>query len=255
MIEAPDLKAPGILHGFFTRCGGHSTGLFASLNCGMGSGDDKAVVRRNRTVVADEMGVAEPRLITVHQMHSAEVAVVVRPWDEGARPKADAMVTAEPGIALGVLTADCGPILFADGAARVIGAAHAGWKGALAGITGQTLAAMEALGARRSRIVAILGPAISATAYEVGPEFPQRFTDADPANRRFFMAAARPGHSMFDLPAYLVHRLQAEGAGRVVDLACCTFTDEARFFSYRRATHRAERDYGRQISAIALSPK
>jgi YfiH family protein len=252
MIEVQDLKAHGVAHGFFTRQGGHSKGIFASLNCGMGSGDDKATVTRNREVVAERLRISETALVTVYQMHSATVAVVTRPWDEGARPKADAMVSATPGLALGVLTADCGPILFADHAARVIGAAHAGWKGALAGVTGRTLEAMESLGARRSRVVAVLGPTISAKAYEVGPEFPARFIDVDPANRGYFTPAERPGHSMFDLPGYLAHRLRSEGAGQVIDLARCTFSDEDSFFSYRRSTHRSQRDYGRQISAIAL---
>ncbi len=252
MIEAPQLGARHIRHGFFTREGGHSTGLFTSLNCGMGSGDDRVTVRRNRAIVAEALGVAEPRLLTAHQHHSADAVAITEPWQVDQRPMADAMVSNVPGIGLGVLTADCAPILFADMEARVIGAAHAGWKGALAGVTGRTLTAMEALGATRDRIVAVIGPAISQAAYEVGPEFPERYLEDDTRNARFFAPSRRPHHSLFDLPAYLAARLQAEGAGEAVNLAVCTFMDEQRFFSYRRTTHRHERDYGRQISAIAL---
>lgn len=252
MIAAPLLDAKHIRHGFFSREGGHSTGLFASLNCGMGSGDDKETVRRNRSIVAQALGVDEPRLVTVHQHHSADTVAVTEPWPMNRRPMADAMVTDVAGMALGVLTADCAPILFADMEARVVGAAHAGWKGALAGVTGGTLAAMEALGARRARIVAAIGPSISQAAYEVGPEFLERYLEDDAGNARFFKPSRRPHHSMFNLPAYLAARLRAEGVGEVTDLAVCTFGDEARFFSYRRTTHRRENAYGRQISAIAL---
>jgi len=252
MIASPLLGATHIRHGFFTRQGGYSSGLFASLNCGMGSGDDKDIVRRNRIIVAQALAVDEPRLVTVHQHHSSDAVAVTEPWPMDARPMADAMVTDVAGLALGVLTADCAPILFADSQARVIGAAHAGWKGALAGVTGRTLAAMEALGAKRARIVAAIGPTISQTAYEVGPEFPERYLEEDAGNSRFFKPSQRPHHAMFDLPGYLAARLRAEGVGEVADLAICTFSDERRFFSYRRTTHRRERGYGRQISAIAL---
>lgn len=253
MIAAPLLDARHIRHGFFSREGGYSTGLFASLNCGMGSGDDRVTVRRNRAIVAAALGVAEPRLLTAHQHHSADAIAVTEPWPAEARPMADAMVTNVAGVALGVLTADCAPILFADVEARVIGAAHAGWKGALAGVTGRTLAAMEALGAKRARIAAAIGPTISQAAYEVGPEFPERYLEEDADNARFFKPSRRPHHWMFDLPGYMAARLAAEGVGAVADLSICTFGDEARFFSYRRATHRRERQYGRQMSAIALS--
>jgi YfiH family protein len=252
MIAADALRLDGLTHGFFTREGGHSTGLFASLNCGMGSGDDRDTVTRNRTIVAERLGVAPDHLLSAYQVHSAEAAVVTGPW-HGERPKVDGLVTRTPGVALGVLTADCGPVLFADPQARVIGAAHAGWKGALTGVTTATLQAMEGQGAKRSRIIAVIGPMISQAAYEVGPEFPARFTEADPANARYFSPSSRPGHSMFDLPLYLADRLTAEGVGRVVNLSLCTFSDEWRFFSYRRATHRNEKDYGRLISAIALT--
>jgi YfiH family protein len=254
MISAEALELDGVTHGFFTREGGHSTGLFSSLNCGLGSGDDRDAVMKNRALVAERLGVEPQSLLSAYQVHSAEAAVVAGPWpEEGERPKVDALVTRTPGVALGVLTADCGPVLFADRQARVIGAAHAGWKGALTGVTARTLALMEEQGADRRRITAVIGPMISQAAYEVGPEFPARFTEADPANARYFIASSRPGHAMFDLPRYLEDRLRAEGAGSVVNLSLCTFSDERRFFSYRRATHRREQDYGRLISAIALT--
>ena len=254
MIAADALRIDGLTHGFFTREGGHSSGLFSSLNCGMGSGDDRETVLKNRALVAERLGVAPDCLLSAYQVHSAEAALVTGPWTQDAdRPRVDGLVTRTPGVALGVLTADCGPVLFADPEARVIGAAHAGWKGALAGVTTRTLALMEAEGARRDRIIAVIGPTISQAAYEVGPEFPALFTAADPANARYFAASERPGHAMFDLPLYLAHRLGAEGVGTVVNLSLCTFGDERRFFSYRRATHRREKDYGRLISAIALT--
>ncbi len=253
MIEADALKLDGISHGFFTRQGGHSGGIFSSLNCGMGSGDERQSVHRNRADVAERLGVPVPNLLSAWQVHSAEAALVAGPWEGEERPRVDGLVTTTPGVALGVLTADCGPVLFADPEARVIGAAHAGWKGALTGVTTRTLSLMEEQGARRARITAVLGPMISRAAYEVGPEFPARFLEADAANARYFTASARPGHFMFDLPAYLTDRLRNEGVGNVVNLSLCTFSDEQRFFSYRRATHRHEKDYGRLISAIALT--
>ena len=252
MITAQVLASANIAHGFFTREGGHSTGLFTSLNCGLGSGDDKDIVRRNRAVAAAALGVGEPSLLSAYQVHSAEALHVDKPWDMADRPKVDGLVTATPGLAIGILTADCGPLLFADAHAGVIGAAHAGWKGALTGITEATLAAMEKLGAKRQNITAVIGPMISKMAYEVGPEFAERFTEQDKANARYFTPSPRPRHAMFDLPAFLEDRLRREGAGHVVNLALCTFAGEQRFFSYRRATHRSERDYGRQISAIVL---
>lgn len=252
MIVAEHLRLPGIAHGFFTRQGGHSDGIFASLNCGLGSGDDRDCVLRNRAAVASSLGVAAEGLITAHQVHSAEAVTVEEPWPHEGRPRADAMATRKPGIALAVLTADCGPVLFADGEAGVIGAAHAGWKGALAGVTESTLLAMERLGARRQRITAVIGPSISRLAYEVGPEFPAPFLEEDKSNRDFFRPSGRAGHTLFDLPGYLARRLAREGVGQIADLGLCTFGDEDRFYSYRRATHRSEKDYGRQISAIAL---
>jgi YfiH family protein len=253
MIETDALKVKGIRHGFFTREGGHSHGIFASLNCGLGSGDDRETVHRNRALVADALGVEEDRLLTAYQAHSPTAIEVAAPWNTEGRPKADGLVTAVPGIAIGVLTADCAPILFADAEARVVGAAHAGWKGALSGIGETTVAAMERLGAQRRRIVAAIGPTISQQAYEVGPEFVARFLDADPGYAHYFSASHRKGHGYFDLAAYLGDRLRGQGLASVVDLRLCTFSDEQRFFSYRRTSHRAEGDYGRQISAIALS--
>ena len=253
MIASDALALDGISHGFFTRQGGHSTGLFDSLNCGMGSGDDKHTVVKNRATVAGKLGIAPDCLLSAWQVHSPDAMVVSEPWQGEDRPRVDALVTRTPGLGLGVLTADCGPVLFADPQAKVIGAAHAGWKGALTGVTAKTLAAMEEQGADRANVTAVIGPMISRAAYEVGPEFPGRFTDADPANARYFTPSARAGHFMFDLPAYLADRLRAEGVGTVVNLSLCTFSDEARFFSYRRATHRNEKDYGRLISAIALT--
>jgi YfiH family protein len=253
MIESDALRLGGISHGFFTREGGVSGGVFASLNCGMGSGDARDSVLENRARVAGRLGVRPECLLSAWQVHSAEAAVVTGPWQTEERPRVDALVTRTAGVGLGVLTADCGPVLFADPQARVIGAAHAGWKGALTGVTTRTIDVMEEQGADRSRIIAVIGPMISKAAYEVGPEFPGRFTEADPLNARFFTPSSRSGHSMFDLPAYLEHRLRSAGVGRVVNLSLCTFGDEQRFFSYRRATHRNETDYGRLISAIALT--
>ena len=254
MIEAPELSTlKPIRHGFFTRAGGVSTGLYASLNCGLGSEDDKAAVRENRSRAAARLAVPAERLVTAWQYHSADVLSVSAPWDTAAPPKADGLVTATPGLALGILTADCAPVLFADAEAGVIGAAHAGWQGALNGVTDATLAAMEALGGARQRIVAVIGPTISANAYEVGPEFVARFEAQDLDNQRFFRASEKPGHAWFDLPGYLVQRLTAAGVGQAINLDLCTYANADQFFSYRRCTHRREAGYGRQISAITLS--
>ncbi len=243
-------RPAGIRHGFFTRKGGVSDGIYAGLNVGVGSADDPASVTENRRRVAASLGVGPDRLATLHQVHSPDAIVVREPFS-GTRPKADAMVTDTPGIALGVLAADCGPVLFADPEARVIGAAHAGWKGAFTGVLESTVEAMERLGARRERIVAALGPAIAAGNYEVGPEFVDRFVAADPANERYFTPSKNAGHAMFDLNRYTLDRLAAAGVEAEM-LDRCTYGDEALFYSYRRATHRGEPDYGRQISAIVM---
>jgi YfiH family protein len=252
-ISAPllDRFVPhGVRHGFFTRRGGVSKGLYAGLNTGVGSDDDKAAVTENRRRVAAWLGAAPDRLVTLHQVHSPDAIIVREPF-AGDRPKADAMVTDRPGLMLGVLAADCGPILFADGEAGVIGAAHAGWKGAFTGVLEATIEAMEGLGAQRERITAVLGPSISADNYEVGPEFVARFIETDGANTAYFVPSARDGHAMFDLNRYTVDRLARAGVDAAM-VGLCTYADEDRFYSYRRATHRAEPDYGRQISAIML---
>jgi polyphenol oxidase len=252
MIQADSLKLPGISHGFFTRSGGQSTGIFSSLNCGFGSGDDMELVRENRAIVARQLGVEASHLITAHQVHSADAIAVTAPWTMEDRPKLDGLATKTKNIGLGTLTADCGPVLFADAEAGVVGACHAGWKGALTGVTEATLVAMEQLGARRANTIAVIGPMISKLAYEVGPEFPNPFLQQDSAHAQYFTPSPKAGHFMFDLPLYLEHRLQREAVGVVQNLNLCTYSDEAQFFSYRRATHRNEKDYGRLISAIAL---
>jgi polyphenol oxidase len=250
MIKAQPLVLPGIAHGFFTREGGHSTGIFSSLNCGLGSGDVE-VVKANRHDVAFNMGVAPSHLVSAYQVHSAAVAVVDKPFVE--RPKCDGLVCNVRGLALGILTADCGPILFADHAAGVIGACHAGWKGALTGVADNTILAMENLGADRKNIVAVLGPTISKTNYEVGPDFPNPFLEQNSQHQKYFTPSVNSRHYMFDLPAYLVDRLKGQAIAAVHDLALCTYADQKRFFSYRRTTHLGEQDYGRLISTIVLS--
>jgi len=251
-IEADALKLDGLAHGFFTRRGGVSEGIYGSLNIGLGSDDEREKVLENRKRVAAAFDVGSEKLVSPYQIHSPDVISVTGPWQEEADRKADALVTATPGLAIGVSTADCGPVLFADPQTRVIGAAHAGWKGAFGGVLQNTVAAMEALGASRGNIVAVLGPTISQAAYEVGPEFRERFLSETGENSRYFIASSRPGHFMFDLPAFVTDTLGDLGLQLVADMALCTYADEDRFYSYRRTTHRNEPDYGRQISAIAL---
>jgi polyphenol oxidase len=252
MLKANSLSAlSGVRHAFFTRDGGVSDGIYASLNGGQGSDDAPDRVRENRARMAGALGVAPDRFITAYQIHSPDVIIAEEPWAHDARPRVDAIVTRVPGLGIGVSTADCGPILFADAEARVIGAAHAGWKGALTGVLEATITAMEGLGAQRGRIAAALGPMIRQPSYEVGPEFVARFRAADGGNARFFVPSARPDHAMFDLAGYIAARLERAGIDRIEDLAVCTYAD-SRFFSYRRATHRADPDYGRHINAIAL---
>ena len=251
LIEAPELSSfPRIRHAFFTREGGVSEGIYASLNGGLGSADDPGHVRENRRRMAEQLGVLPGNLVSLHQTHSPDCLTVAAPWPDGPRPKGDAMATATPGIALGISTADCGPVLLADPEAAVVGAAHAGWKGALGGVIEATVARMEQLGATRGNIVAVLGPTLGRDAYEVGPEFPARFLDADPANAAFFRPAERAGYAMFDLPAYIGSRLARLGIAQHAVLDLCTYSNEHRFFSYRRSVHRKEPDYGRLISAI-----
>ncbi len=238
----------GVTHGFFTRQGGVSTGIYAALNGGQGSQDTRAAVAENRARIAAHLGVE--RLVSVHQVHSDRVEVVSGAW-EGARPRADAMVTGRAGLGLAILIADCAPVLFADRAAGVVGAAHAGWKGALAGVLEATVSAMAGLGAERGRIAAVVGPAISQRAYEVGPEYVERFLDDDPEHARFFAGGAGD-RAMFDLPGFCLHRLREAGVGSAEWTGHCTYSDAGRFFSYRRATHARETDYGRLVAAIAL---
>ncbi|MFN4354719.1 peptidoglycan editing factor PgeF [Parvibaculum sp.] len=243
-----------IRHGFFTREDGVSKGIYASLNCGYGSDDVPENVRENRARVAEKLSVEREKLLTVYQIHSPAVAEVTEPWTPDTAPQADAMVTATHGIALGILTADCAPVLFADKKARVIGAAHAGWKGAVTGVLETTIETMLRLGAERQNITAAIGPCISKEAYEVGPEFHERFLSDSDANGRWFGPSEHPGHFMFDLPGYVASRLEACEIGTVAALGHCTYQDERRFFSFRRTTHRKEKDYGRQISALMLRP-
>lgn len=246
-ITHPALQ--GTEHGFFTRKGGASSGVFAGLNCGFGSSDQQDIVGINRERVADALNVSYDRLVGVHQIHSATVVPVMDALHY--HPKADGLVTATSGVALSVLTADCQPVLFADQKAGVIGAAHAGWKGALHGVLEETVQQMEALGAARANITAVIGPSISQRNYEVGPEFRAQFLKVDSRHRRFF-AAGKEGKFQFDLPAFGVARLQAFGVGKVSWTRHCTYADAKRFYSYRRSVHKNEADYGRLISAIRL---
>ncbi len=249
MLEIITSAALTPRHGFFTRNGGASSGIFAGLNCGYGSSDQSEIVAINRARVAEAMGVPDANLISLHQTHSATALAVTGPLT--TRPEADAMVTATKGLALGILTADCQPVLFADASAGVIGAAHAGWKGAKDGVLEATLSAMQDMGATRGNIVAVIGPCISQSAYEVGPEFFEQFTDDDPQTRRFF-ANGRGDRMLFDLPSYGLWRLRAAGVGHAEWCGQCTYAQPDRFYSYRRTTHENAADYGRLMSVIRL---
>jgi YfiH family protein len=254
MIQARSLSAlAGIRHGFFTRAGGVSEGIYASLNGGIGSRDDPAKVAENRARMAAALGVRGEHLLTAYQTHSTDVVMAGAPWDREARPRADAIVTRRRGIAIGVTTADCGPVLFADAQAGVIGAAHAGWRGALGGILEAAIQAMEDLGAQRSRMTVALGPMIRQLNYEVGPEFVAQFETADRGNRGFFVPSNRAGHARFDLAGYIAARLRCQGIDRIEDLGRCTYASPAEFFSYRGSSHRGEPDYGRHVNAIVLA--
>lgn len=242
----------GARHAFFTRQGGVSDGLFGSLNCGLGSRDDRAKVARNRAIATEHLGLAADRLVTCHQVHGTEVITVERPWPYEDSPRADAMVTSAPGIAIGVLAADCAPVLFRDPEAGVIGAAHGGWRGTLSGVMEATVAAMARLGARPDRVQAGIGPCIAQPSYEVGAEFRDTHAAADPDSAGFFAAGRRPGHFQFDLPGYIEHRLSRMGLAAVENSGRDTASEETWFFSYRRACLRGERDYGRGLAAIAL---
>ncbi len=248
VIAAKALAA--VPHGFLGRRGGASTGVFAGLNVGLGSADDREAVRENRRRATAAVAPGA-ELVTLHQVHSPTAIRVTAPFGDDQRPHADALVTDRPGLALGILTADCTPVLFADASAGVIAAAHAGWKGALGGVVEATIAGMEALGARRARIVAAVGPTIARKSYEVDEAFFRRFAEADPQNERFF-SDGRPRHYQFDLEGYVVSRLAEAGLARIEALGLDTYSDPERFFSYRRSTHTREGDYGRQMSLIAL---
>ncbi|NRP11299.1 Laccase domain protein YfiH [Aliiroseovarius sp. xm-m-379] len=255
ILSSDALRSDALRHGFFTRKGGASSGVYRGLNCGSGSQDQSELVKINRDRVAAAMEVAPAALCGVFQVHSADVATITAA-QVGDKPQADALVTATPGLALTILTADCQPVLFADAKAGVIGAAHAGWKGALDGVLENTIAAMEALGATREGIHAVIGPCISQRNYEVGAEFFDRFTAIDPSYGQFFVPGQdTPGQDkrmMFDLPGFGLHRLKAAGVGQASWVGHCTYEDEDRFYSYRRACHRNEADYGRLISSIRL---
>lgn len=252
-LRAEALALPGVAHAFFTRRGGVSTGVYASLNGGVGSRDEPDAVRDNRARMAAALAIAPDRLAVPYQVHSPDVLAISEPFAAEARPRCDALVTATLGLGLGVTGADCGMILFADPLARVIGAAHAGWKGALTGVIEATVAAMGGLGARPERICAALGPCIAQNSYEVGPEFVAAFAAADARSGRFFVPSVNPERAMFDLHGYVAERAARADVGRFEDLGLDTYADEARFFSYRRTTHRKEPDYGRLVAAIAIA--
>ncbi len=251
-LQSPLLSAiPGLRHAFFSREGGVSDGIYASLNVGLGSNDDPAAVAENRRRMAEQMGVPPSHFLGVHQIHSPDAVVATGPWQGTSRPRADAVVTRTKGLAIGITAADCGPLLLVDPDARVIGAAHAGWKGALTGIVESTIEAMEKLGAERAGIVAAIGPLIRQPSYEVGNEFVERFMEEDAENTLFFLPAAREGHAMFDLAGFIRKRLENAGVLVIDDIGIDTYSDE-RFFSYRRSVHRKEPDYGRHVHAIVL---
>jgi hypothetical protein len=253
MLQAALLgKLARIRHGFFTRVGGVSQGVYATLNGGVGSNDAPDKVAENRARMAVALGVAPDHLLTAYQIHSPDVVVADKPWSRENRPRADAIVTRTPRLAIGVSTADCGPLLFADNEARVIGAAHAGWRGAFTGVIEAVIAAMEKLGADRAHIVAALGPTIRQPNYEVGPEFVERFLAADRDNARFFAPSERAGHAMFNLPGFIATRIERAGIVQFEDLGLCNYAEPERFFSYRRTTKNGETDYGRHVNAIAL---
>jgi YfiH family protein len=253
-LEARSLAAlDGVRHAFFTRAGGVSQGLYATLNGGIGSNDKPEHVAENRNRMAQALGVTPEHFLSLYQVHSPDVVVAEQPWPREARPRADAMVTRVPGLALGISTADCGPVLFADAQARVIGAAHAGWRGALTGVLEATVAAMAKLGARRDRLVVALGPMIRQASYEVGPEFVERFTAADPDNGRYFAEHHGEDRRRFDLAGYVTQRLARAGIAQIEDLGFDTCAEPDRFYSYRRSTLLREPDYGRHINAIALA--
>lgn len=243
-----------VSHGFFTRVGGVSKGIYEGLNVGLGSDDDRSQILENRKRVAEALGANDMGLVTPYQVHSADVLLVDERWDNDARPEVDGLVCTTPDIAIGVLTADCGPVLFEDALNGVIGACHAGWKGATGGVLENTIVAMEVVGAERDQIKAVLGPTISVKNYEVGPEFVERLMDMDGENKVWLKPSEKKQHAMFDLPGYIINRLKSEEVSASWT-GHCTYDDEAQFFSYRRKTHCGEADYGRQVAAIKLNPE
>ncbi len=251
-IKSKMLDNPKTTHGFFTRIGGASTGIYNGLNVGLGSDDEREIVLENRRRVAQNMGVTDENLMMVYQIHSTDVALATEPWKMEDRPKLDAMVSTTPGLAIGVMTADCGPVLFQDAENGVIGAAHAGWKGATGGILENTISAMETIGAERKNITTVLGPTISQKHYEVGPEFVDNLIGLDAKNDAYLIQSEKAHHAMFNLPSYIINRLQAEDV-KASWCGDCTYADEEQFFSYRRKTHRGEADYGRQVSVIKIN--
>lgn len=251
VVQSDLLQADGIAHAFFTRQGGVSQGVYASLNGGRGSRDNPEHVAENLGLMADALGVTPEKFLLPYLVHSPDCVIVDAPFG-AERPRCDALVTRTRGLALGVTGADCGILLFSDAQAGVIGAAHTGWKGAFTGVLEETLQKMEEAGASRPSIYVVLGPTIAKDSYEVGPEFRARFVEADPKNAWFFVPSARDAHYMFDLPAYIGARLKANGVGRFENLGLDTYADETRFFSYRRSVHKGEEDYGRLVAAIAL---
>lgn len=253
VLTADNLKADGIAHGFFTRQGGVSTGEYNSLNCGYGSDDDRALVTENRRRIANHLGASFDDITTVYQVHSADVIHVEAPFPRDAVPNADALVTTTPGLPIGALAADCTPVLFSDSEAKVVGAAHAGWRGAVSGVLAATVDAMVALGADRQRICAAIGPTIHQPNYEVGPEFEAQFLAQDSSYARFFKIMRESGKPHFDLPGFCRHSLETAGINNISDSGRCTYADDSLFFSYRRKTHLGEVDYGRQISAIVVT--
>ena len=251
-LHARNLALPGLAHCFFTRSGGVSTGVYGSLNGGVGSRDEPARVAENRARMARRLGVDAERLLVPYQIHSSDALVVAAPWEQDARPRCDGLATRARGLGLGVTGADCGMLLFADAKAGVVGAAHAGWKGALGGVIEATIVAMEREGARRAEIHIALGPTIGAESYEVGPEFVERFVAMDPDFKRFFEPSAKTGHAMFDLPGFIQARAARLDIASFEAIGIDTYASEDRCFSYRRGVHRGEPDYGRLVSAIAL---
>ncbi len=255
MMKATNLESLGsVQHGFFTRQGGYSSGVYDSLNCGLGSDDDQETVFKNKAACATALGVGADRLLTVHQEHTADVITVSKAWTHGNAPVADGLVTKVPGIAIAVLAADCTPVLFAAPEAGIIGAAHAGWKGAISGIVENTVDAMTQLGAKRDQIIAAVGPCIGPNSYEVGPEFHDRFLSDNAHNALYFQPSEKTGHVYFDIGGFVLDKVRASGVNTAERLKADTYSQTDKFFSYRRSCHRDETDYGRQLSGIALAP-